>query len=354
MEVYLAFYFLLNILSCLLLIKIKHKRELFLLTSLVSMILLATTRGPQVGTDLSMYLDYYNSMGSNLRDVLDYRIEWGYALLNYIVYWATGSETIFLFLVALTTYSILVFFFYKCSYNPVYSIIIFVGMFMYCMSYNAIRQYLAVAFLCLAYYLLQKNSRKAYILLCFIIATLFHKTAIIMLPVFALKIYFNNFKKYTVIFILTIASWMIIVSGGYEVVYTLIPQYAVYETLAYSQSREITASIVLPIISLIYIFISSIYLFVNRKEFDRKLSYYNFLLLLYSLSWLASFKVFIFYRFLYYFEIFICLVIPYIVERYIKQKTFIYSVISALMFIYFILHLSRNTAMVVPYYSTMF
>lgn len=351
MEVYLAFYFLLNILSCLSFIKLAYKRSLFLLTSLAIMVLLATFRGPQVGTDLPMYLDYYNSMGANLGEVLDYRMELGYALLNYIVYWTTGSETIFLFLVALITYSILIFFFYKCSYNPVYSVIIFIGMFIYCMSYNAIRQYLAVAFLCLAYYLIQRNSNKMYILLCLIIATLFHKTAIIMLPVFALERYFNNFKKYIVIMILTIASWMIIVSGGYEVVYTLIPQYAVYETLAYSKSREITASILLPIVTLAYIFASSIYLFVNKKEFDKKISYYNFLMLLYSLLWIASFKIFIFYRFVYYFDIFICIIIPYIVEKKFKQQFAVYTILSVPMFLYLFLNLSRNTAMVVPYLS---
>lgn len=348
MWIYLLLYFW-SILSSIL---INRKRDIgnifYLYLNIIPLILIATFRSDNVGTDLPMYIDFFNSVKDDFC-FLDTRMEPGYVALNYLSSYFSDSSVCLLFLVSCITYICIFYCFYRCSSNAAVSVIVLIGLYLYCESFNVIRQYLAIAFICISYsFFYFEKIRKAYLFCLF--AILFHKTAIVMLPIMIIFSYVDNFKKYMMVFFGVVIAYFLAVLG-FDMLLGVLSQYSLqYSTSHYIQSREFTASIILPFVTLMVIAFLNINMYKKREIFfDKKLAFLNIMLLLYSLSWIASFKVYIYYRFVYYFEIFLCFAIPYVVEGFFKSKNAMYFVTYLMMSIYLFLHLSKNTALVVPY-----
>lgn len=346
MGIYIFLYFWSILTSVLVNTKLNMGKLLYLYVNLIPLIFFATFRDSNVGTDLVMYIDFFHSLKYS-NSFSDTRMEYGYTILNYISSMLSDSSTCLLYIISCITYVCIFWCFYKCSSNIVISIIVFIGLYMYCMSFNVMRQYLAVAFICMAYYFLDYEKIIKACLMC-LCAALFHKTAIVMFPLVIIYPYINNFRKYMIFFICIIISYFLTVLG-FENLIEFLPRYSLqYATSVYSQSRALTASIVLPLVTLVILLFTNFVLYKNRY-FDKKLGFLNIMLLLYSLSWIASFEVYIFYRFVYYFEIFLCLAIPYIVDKFFRPKNEIYFFLYLMMFVYLFLHLNKNTSLVVPY-----
>lgn len=350
MGIYLGLYAYSIITSFLKYLKIKNFNIIYLLINILPLILIATFRANSVGIDLSKYyLKLYNADYS-LLEILNQRMEVGYTILNWLIHQLTSDITLLLSIIACITYIGIFYTFSKCSNNIPVSVITFIGLYMYCTSFNAIRQYIAISFILLSWYYIseRKNLLKA-ICVC-MVGILFHKTAIVILPIILIYPYIKNFKIYKNIFITAL-----ILSIGFVETYSYIlpffKQYSLqYMTSKYSQPRAFTASIILPIIGACVLMITNYILYKNKENFDHKLAFYNIILLLYSCSWVASFKVYIFFRLVYYYEIFLCLSIPYIIEKYFKEKRYyLYGILICMMFVYLFLHLNKNTSGVGPY-----
>ncbi len=321
MELYILLYIWSIVTSAVLIVNLNNRKVIYIIANLVPLIFFATFRASNVGTDLSpIYLDFFYSLPEVL-DFSDTRMEYGYTFLNYLVYQLTESSIILLFIIACLTYIPIFVVFHKCSSNVAIAVITFIGLYIYCTSLNAVRQYLAISFMCVAYYHLYRSSGLGKSLGWCIVAVLFHKAAVVMIPLIFLYIYQNSFKMYLGI-VLGITALYLIILGQFKYMLSLFPQYSLQYALSYySQARDLTASIILPVVTLIIFTFLSYYLYKNRNSsFDRNLAFFNIIFLLYSLSWIASFEVYIFYRFVYFFEIFFCFAIPYVVEKFFRQR----------------------------------
>ena len=172
--------------------------------SALILILFAGLRASSVGTDTNNYVGIYNSFSSYKGSVFDMQtsLEIGYLFLQKIAllfsneYWAI--------LIATALMSVLPFYYVinKLSYNEVLSLFIYITLAVYLVFFNAGRQGIAVAISSVSIIYLIKRSMFKYFA-CIIIASLFHNTAIILLP-----FYFLLTRK------VTIKSTLLYLFGG--------------------------------------------------------------------------------------------------------------------------------------------
>lgn len=205
-------YIVVNIISLILIYlsqKTKNKIQSNVLI-LVTILLLSIVAGIRygIGTDyLKVYYPYFLEIKSGSTWDSN-RIEIGYYLLNKIVVLINGSFP----LVMLITSFITNYFFIKGILNFKDKISVTVAMFVYLFlyylqTYNLIRQYIACSIIFFSIkFLMEKNIKKFVIFV--LIASLFHKTAMIFLIVpFLIKIYAykdNKVIRYISYFVLLV------------------------------------------------------------------------------------------------------------------------------------------------------
>lgn len=214
--------------------------------------------------------------------------------------------------------------------------------------YFLIRQYIAVAVICIAYGFLLDEKYKKFVGLC-IIATLFHRSALIMLPLAYIYKKCKNRKIYYIF------SAMIILGSiscvyGFEFLISFIPKYqALYVESNYGQARSLSAFFFLGVIALGYLLCANFKVEYFKQRFDRVRDFNNMLILAYGLIWILSYKVFILHRIAPYFEIMLCFSIPYVIEKQKRYRYLTYFILINLLFVYYYIFLSKNLAEVVPY-----
>ncbi|WP_156913933.1 EpsG family protein [Brevibacterium album] len=147
------------------------------------LVLLAAGRGEEVGTDTSMYHRFFREVAPNsLADSLE-RIpqEAGYVTLMYVVRQFTGDFQVFLLLCSLLTVVPVLMAIRRASSMPVLSLFLYIALSYYLLSFNGIRQSIAVSLVLLAE-THRRSSRLTWLLL-HLLALSFH---ISVLPVFLL------------------------------------------------------------------------------------------------------------------------------------------------------------------------
>lgn len=149
-----------------------------------------------IGTDFTIHQSVFEDIifGSNIEK----RAEIGYVFLNQIVVWFGGGYHVVLFLVSLITFSCLFLSFNELNDEISIPFAMFAYMLLYYqMSFNYIRQLLAAAigvFACVLF--LKKNRKKLSIIIC-LLASSFHITGLIYIPVLLFYDFLSN-NKYLV------------------------------------------------------------------------------------------------------------------------------------------------------------
>lgn len=112
-----------------------------------------------------------------------YHIEWGYYLLNRIAGSITQNPQIIFFIVAF----LIVFFFFKGietnNGSMYYGVLSFMGLGYYFYAMNGQRQYIAIMIMFFALQFLEKKQIRQY-LICVLVATFFHFSAIVWIPIY--------------------------------------------------------------------------------------------------------------------------------------------------------------------------
>ena len=330
----------------------KNKKLFYLFLITMPMIFISGLRDISVGIDTgTVYTYIFYSMDQDFVDIFDMMsVEPAYLIINWLVFQISESYPMLLMLISLITNILVIYSLYKVSDNVYLSVTIYLGIFCYFGSLCHMRQYLAVSFVMLAYVYLYENKLKKAIVILFV-SLMFHTSSLLMVPFFLLFNYINTYKKY-IFFMLSIVIGYLVGVFYFDVIVSFFPKYsAIYVNSFYGESRGITASIILPIVALLYLVCISIYDFVKKVPFSKVNSFYNMILLLYSLSWLASFKIFILNRLVLEYQVFLCLALPYIIKRYFVNKCCFNILINIFMFMHLFLHLQKNTAEIVPYTS---
>lgn len=232
------------------------------------LVLFASFRDYRVGTDTGGYV-------KNFINQLDYRyfnfhdgIEFGYQFIEYFLLRITHNYFWLFFVTSFIVVFSYLYIFRKNSKDYTSSVFIFITLGTYTFFFNGLRQGLAMAVFAFAIpYLITKKFYK-YFLIC-ILASLFHTTAILMVPFYLLV----NLKVKLVYKLITVFLGSLIFSK-YLIAYIASTNER-YES--YSQTSENSGGLLtlgFYIIMLIIIYISSYVYKIKDKNFNQILAFY--------------------------------------------------------------------------------
>jgi len=173
--------------------KIKNPKKTFCILIFIIFSLIQGLRSFNIGNDTSNYVKFFEiSKGMSVTDIIfmkQWSIEPGYGLLMKICASINFTPQMFLLVVAIIINGGLMYFIYRYSDNPLISVIIFMGVEFFTLSFTALRQMIAVIILLNSYKYIEKENLIKFVFMV-ILATTFHKTAIIFLLIYL----FRNIK----------------------------------------------------------------------------------------------------------------------------------------------------------------
>jgi hypothetical protein len=180
----------------------------FLCVVFASMVLVAGLRDRTVGTDTGSYVKYFDDI-KTFSDVIKVSGqsggEYGFWLLNWLVHFFSDQYMALFLAIALIVVGCYQWAILKYSEHIGISFFVFITMQFYTFFFNGARQGIACAIYTLAIGpLLERNFKKylGYILVAF----LFHKTAIIMIPVYFIVKNEISIKSHLIIFLTGVAG----------------------------------------------------------------------------------------------------------------------------------------------------
>lgn len=164
------------------------KAVVYLILASIPLILVSGLRW-KTGVDHTNY--YY--VFYNIRDSLDTHVEIGFKVLCKLILMFTQNLSVLFFVCALITVGFTMVAIKQNSTNLFISAFLYISMGYFYYSMNSIRHFIALSIYLFAFYFLKKRKLLPYVL-CIIVAALFHKIALIAIPLyFILNI---KFKAY--------------------------------------------------------------------------------------------------------------------------------------------------------------
>lgn len=164
-------------------LNIKNKEKIFLIVAFIEMLLFLGLRDTTIGTDLKNYIPYFNMIKqADWNNLFILKFEKGYIVLNKIIS-IFGSENFFLFIVAIITLSGVYFSIKNFSKNYFFSVFIFVTFQFYIFQFSGLRQAIAFSIVLMSLKYIRERQLFKFII-TIIIASTFHKTAIIFIPAY--------------------------------------------------------------------------------------------------------------------------------------------------------------------------
>lgn len=246
--------------------KYRFKKGFFLyIITLLVLWALTAFRSPEIGTDTETYIRMFlhNADGVSVLN----RTEIGWQVLNYLIYCISESPYFFIFAISTILYLLIGIYMYRYSENIIFSICLFyVGIFSY--FTNILRQSLAMCIILFAYQAIRLSKNKKTIMLI-LLATIFHKTAIVAFLLFAKKI-LNVKKRYFVIIIISIIGLGI--SGA---LIKVLPAIIPYRYIGYFASKRVGTGYM----AITFGLIKNICIYLFVEYLDKKKLYVNKVLL---------------------------------------------------------------------------
>lgn len=181
--------------------KSKLNNAIFLVIVSVTMIVMSYLRANTVGIDYKQYGDYFTQVRNGGWSFLissqnAYRVEPGFSLLNYLVSLFTGDVHIFMLVVSIIAVGLTAVLLYKYSPIPWVGMFVFVSFGFFGNTLSFIRQSIAIAIFLFAVHFLKEKKLLPYILVILLAAS-FHKTTLIMIPVYFIAHIKVNWKSLT-------------------------------------------------------------------------------------------------------------------------------------------------------------
>jgi len=179
--------------------------NLYISLIFLTLVLFSGLRNRSVGTDTGMYVGRFLRLNSDIASLINNssRIEIGYRFLELLAYKISDNYISLLLFIAFVTLYFQIRGIYRLSVDPLISIFILITFGIYTYVFNGARQAIAAAIYLYALYYLVKGNFKKY-LLWILLAFLFHKSVIIMIPMYYLFRKRFNFKLLSLIIIATV------------------------------------------------------------------------------------------------------------------------------------------------------
>jgi hypothetical protein len=282
---------------------VRANRKVYIYIISIILITILGLRNITVGIDTFNYYNQFNSIKLfDLTQTLDVKVEQGYRLIQFIIGRLFGDFQFLLIIVAIIYISVVSYYIYKYSENPMLSYILFIVFDFYTFAMSAIRQTIAIAIIMIAFHYIKEKKLFIFLLLVFV-ASLFHITSLIFLPCY----WFNKFKinMKTILFFILAGSILIIFRNYIQL---LLNNYARIE---YATSE--TGGYKIYILMFVTTFLGIFYMkpFINEKEINKYLLF----------MMIASVIIFplikfnpVMMRLYYYFFIFMIIYIPNILK----------------------------------------
>lgn len=268
----------------------KSNKKLFLVLSFLPLFILSALRYG-IGYDyLKIYVPMFNFISNGVKVSWDIGAIWICKIINifsndYVYFFVITS-----FLILLFTYKGIL----KLSSYPALCLLLFVLSGEYISSFNIIRQYIALSiFIYSLNFILEKKMLKY--IACILVASLFHNSAIVLIPIYFLcQLKTSMMKQIAIIIICGLALPFIS-----DLVYSILPyfKYSSYLNTDYNAYDPSYVSLILSILSY-----SVMLLFYKKNKSDKKYKLFLNINLLYILFAILSFKLIASYRLLVYFR----------------------------------------------------
>lgn len=330
----------------------KISKKLYLIIIFSQLIVVAGLRASSVGTDTKSYIQHFkwiaNTPWSKLRN---YNMDLGYVFINKVVSCITRNPQVIIFIISFITLLGFAIFIYNNSNNVYISTFLFITLYQYCTFFNAMRQFTAVMFVCNSLFFLKKNKYLSFITLI-LCATLFHKSALVFLPLIVFNLVKNRIKCLGFIAIAGLISTALI-DKLLNIFFILFPQYSWYKFDPYFlQPKGLDENILIWIVQLSLVLIA-IYLSYSNIEITQQEKKELYLLSVTTtisiILNLLTVKFLIIHRLNYYFYIFIIIFIPKLVKYFGKYQKFIIVLMYLSLIVYYYIMLKHNNHQVVPY-----
>ncbi|MHB0809373.1 MAG: EpsG family protein [Facklamia hominis] len=180
----------------------KIRRFLFIMFSSTHLFFVQGFRSIYVGGDLLGYKVYYNSTDS-IREIFHGQFEVGYNLISYICNSLGINFQFFICIISLFTFVVLSIYLFKNSKNVYMSYGLYLYFGIYDFGFSGLRQMIAMTIILISFeYLLNKKLIK--FIICTLIATSFHTTAISFLLIYPLVNIQTVSKLYTKVYVITL------------------------------------------------------------------------------------------------------------------------------------------------------
>jgi hypothetical protein len=294
-----------------------------------------------VGTDYNSYIQIYKNIQS---------INSTYWLEIGNIYFITILKYIFnypnIIFIGYSFFNVM--FFYKFLKNNSkfigLSLFIFItGTYLYPMSFSGLRQILAIMILSYSTTFLKENNKIKFITFGFL-AFLFHKSAIIVMPVYYLSKF--NFKKRLLLFTLLFSLFSHLVNFNNLVINSLrnfliniIHLVGSFNYVKYIKNPTIRETQIGFLVGFYIIFLFIIILYKERliKDIITNISFNLFYLYIISFLWLSNFPNYT--RITWYFQIFVVVLIPNIIDVFSQKERNIFMLL--IMIFYFIIFIKN-------------
>lgn len=332
MEIYYIILFLFLITAF-----IKSSKKQVILNSII-LITILSVRKFTVGADLLTYISIFKNISKI--NILKYDMEKGYLLFNKVANIFTNNERIYLIIVSILIIGMLSNYIYKNSKMIWLSFFLLVTLGYYEMSFNILRQILAMGIMLYSIDSIKERNIKKFLLI-YIVGLNFHYTAgifLILYIIYPLKI--NIY--YNFILILGILSNIIFGKEILNFILKILPKY-------YSRyGDKITSGEG----KIYFVFLLGVYvvglIFIKNKE-KLRIEYHMLALAILLQSISINFSLFV--RTVQYFAISMIILIPNIIKKQKDIKIRYMGIICIILvtFFYFQINLDRNLSRIIPY-----
>lgn len=346
----------------------KRNKRIYIIITFGLMTLVAMLRKYTIGIDLQ-YL--YHPTFIKITNISWYslinseNLEIGYLFFCKFLTIISDDPQILIITTSLMTIPVVGWFIYEYSNNVKISTMLYVLLNIFFMSMNIVRQEIAVSFILIAFHFLQQN-KKFISILFILLATSFHSSAIIMIPLFFL--YGKKFKRsyiyITSIIILLLLNCYKFLLNIYSVISTSLnlsnnKDYATYLESDMFGVGNINLNSISSVVLIVGIFLVACYYIVllnntKDKEQLKKQYFYLFMTAIYMIVEIVSLKMVIIARLSYYFIPFSLLILPesLSLSKLSSNKAIILSILFILVFarfLYILLYLADSLYGVMPF-----
>lgn len=243
-------------------IKEKKLNKLCLSIFFIILIALLALRSIKCGIDLKNYLYYYKAMNNlSFERIFSYsdKGEPLYFILNKIIILMGGDFQIFLFIVALISIIPIAIYYCEKSENAPLTIALFLTVAPFTMFFSGLRQSIAMGIIVFAFRYVENKKILKYII-CIIIATLFHRSALYCLVLY--PIYYAKITK----------NWLYVIVPSMIMIFIFNKQIFTYtfQLLNPIFDGNIESTGAYSILILLVLFAIYCFVFPNKKKVDEE------------------------------------------------------------------------------------